>query len=318
MRRVVCLGVVMSMLWLVPADALPQGWMGGSVLSSVQPEMKAEVGYAFGPRGMAFTADYQWPFPIFEIKYPVEGLWLGLCLEKPPRANLGLFLKGTWLAPISQRISDFGFLDFQLFRSRWDTKTQWYTLDVAATYPVDSTFDVLAGFRFDSLDTTFKNSDADGGRGFVPSDYAWLMDREDHLSFACYIPYVGLSLQYGQAVRLSVIGTPFFWDSLVYIRNTGPNDTLAGRWASSWEFRSRPASTAYFIEATAEYGWDVGVGKANLLAKWTYLRTTFPGILNANTSTGRDSEELEGLTLSACRQNVVLAGSFTVPFTSPW
>jgi hypothetical protein len=285
------------------------GWPGGAAGCGEKlcpGGLKFDVGYLWGHRGMTFGFDAKGPLiagvdVANRFTYPLEGLWLGLTAQAPLKDDLGVILRGTWLVPSNQRVhEEFAIPGVGFVPSReWGTKIQYYTLDAAAVYPFCAPFNVLGGFRFDSLDTDFKDpkteTDYSNSR---PTDRA-------ELSFTGYIPYVGVGVNYGQALRLSFIGTPILWGELKI------RETLGGG-NQSWEWKSA-LRNGYFMEASAEYGLDVGVGRAALLAKWTYLHAT------SRSATGTFQGGGSGdFSMDLDRQNYLLAGSFTVPLASPW
>lgn len=268
--------------------------------------LELDVGYLWGHRGMTFGFDAKGPLiagvdAANRFTYPLEGLWLGLTAQTRLKDGLGVILRGTWLVPSNQRVQEeFVVPGVAFVPSReWGTKTQYYTLDAAAVYPFCAPFNVLGGFRFDSLVTDFKDPKRETDYGnSLPTDRA-------EVSFTGYIPYVGVGINYGQALRLSFVGTPILWGELK-IRET------IGVGVQSWEWNSA-LRNGYFMEASAEYGMGVGVGRAALLAKWTYLHAT------SRSATGTFQGGGSGdFSMNLDRQNYLLAGSFTVPLASPW
>jgi hypothetical protein len=272
------------------------------------PGLELDIGYLWGHRGMTFDFDPQ-NGPAFgfgdlgnHFRYPVEGLQLGLSFQTPLKDDIGVVARGTWLVPSNQKVvEEFPITGVTFTPSReWRSKVQYYTLDAAAVYPFRAAFNVLAGFRFDSLSTDFKDPT-------TVTDYSNSLptDRSE-LTFAGYIPYVGLGLNCGQRLRASLIGTPWLWGNLKFRETIG-----FGNQSYEW---STNFNGAYFLELSGEYGLAVGPGTLAVLARWN--------LLHAHGSPEGDFQfagatQSSSFSMAVNRQSFFLGGSFNLGFDLP-
>lgn len=232
----------------------------------------------------------------------MEGLQVGLSFQTPLKDDLGVIAKGTWLVPSNQKVEEeFVIPGAAPIPSReWSSKIQYYTLEGAAIYPRCAAFNVLAGFRFDSLSTDFKDP-----RRIADYENSLPTDRSE-LSFAGYIPYVGLGVNYGSRLRASFIGTPWLWGDLKFRETIGIGN-------QSYDWRANFKS-AYFMEASAEYGVAIGPGTVAALARWNLLHAT--GSPDGNFQTGGPIQSSR-FSMALNRQSFFLGGSFNLGFNLP-
>ncbi len=236
-------------------------------------------------------------------EFSLEGVQLGATVQAPLKDDFAILLRGTWLIPSQAKASQTDDdITFTAARD-WSTKLQYYTLEGAMMYPACAPCNFLAGFRFDSLITDFRNpvrkTDFSSSR---PSDHM------EH-TYNAYIPYVGLAVNYGQALRVWIVGTPILWGQ-VKTRET------VGSGVDSLGWKCNNFTNSYFFEAAIDYEMNLFGGTAGVLAKWTSLYTK-------GNATFRDDFagvvfEHDPLDISVSRQNVLLAAQFSLPFTSPW
>jgi hypothetical protein len=272
------------------------------------PGLELDVGYLWGHRGMTFDFDPQ-NGPAFgfgdlgnHFTYPVEGLQLGLSFQTPLKDDIGIIAKGTWLVPSNQKVEEeFPITGVTFTPSReWSSKVQYYTLEGAAVYPFCSAFNVLAGFRFDSLSTDFKDP-----RRITDYGNSLPTDRSE-LTFSGYIPYVGLGLNYGPRLRASFVGTPWLWGDLKFRETIGIGN-------QSYEWRAN-FKNAYFMEASAEYGLAVGPGTVAMLARWNLLHAT--GSPDGDFQFAGTTQS-SGFSMALNRQSFFFGGSFNLGFNLP-
>lgn len=328
MRKVFSVLLALALFLAFPIGASAQGWFGGlfgssgqsgSCCSPCEPccpsSIKLDVGYLFGDRGVqigpsvsrdnvsgdgTFVGASAW-----KSQWRVQGVQLGATAQVPLRDDFGVLLRGTWLFPDNSKASDTYTIPTGLagdFAVNWGTKTQYYTLDAAAVYPACALCNVLGGFRYDSLCTDFKNPSY-GLLNFDGADKAQGTINE-------FIPYVGLAVNYGTTARVAFIGTPILWGTLKFEETFGRTGPIAYQYNATLQ-------KGYFLEASAEYGVNIGGGTASLLAKWTYLHSTGTPTAHAN-EPGIPNADVAKLSTDLLRQNVLLAAQFNVPFTSPW
>lgn len=268
--------------------------------------LKLDVGYLWNKRAVQFGETIRDDGTFFgrqdsKFRYPLEGVQVGATLQAPLKDNVGVILRGTWLFPTNGRATQENDDVTFLAARDWSTKCQYYTLDGAGVYPFCAPFNFLAGFRFDSLFTDFKDPQRTSDFGAsLPTD-------RTEVTLNSYIPYVGLALNYGRSLRLYFIGTPIYWADLKY-RET------VGFWPASLEYKANLRNT-YFMEASAEYGAAIGPGTASVLAKWTYMHGT-----DTATFRGRFAGavfEQDQASIALIRQQLYVGGSFNLDFNLP-
>jgi len=232
----------------------------------------------------------------------LEGVQVGATLQAPLKDDFGVTLRGTWLFPSNGKARQEADTTAGVAGQDWSTKIQYYTVDGAAVYPFCAPMTFLAGFRFDSLSVTLKSPQSDD-----PFFLALPTDQTE-VTLDSYIPYIGLGLNYGQALRLSLIGTPIYWGDVKFRRTLASTDSI--------EYKSNLKNNSYFMEVSGEYGLSVGPGTAAVLAKWTYMH----GAGNATFSRRTDGIVLEQdpITTDLIRQQFYLGGSFAVALSSPF
>jgi hypothetical protein len=325
MRKTVILALALAVFMAIPVGASAQGWLGGLLPSGGQTGascgapccpggLKLDAGYLFGQRAVQFGETVGGDGALYilrdsRFRSPLEGVQVGATLQAPLKDDVGVTLRGTWLFPTNGRADEDIARTGDLRVSRdWSTKVQYYTLDGAVVYPFCAPFNFLAGFRFDSLFMDFTGPRTAGGIEWLPTD-------KTEVTLNSYIPYVGIGLNYGQSLRVSLIGTPIFWGDLQFRETVGG---FSGG-PDSFEYKANLKNT-YFLEASVEYALSVGPGTAGVLAKWTYMH-------GAGTPTFRDRYanggapaiyQQEPAAIALVRQHVYLAATFTIPLTSPW
>jgi len=231
--------------------------------------------------------------------FPVDGLWLALSANGQVGDKLGIFARGSWLVP-SNRPSDRTLLfGTTLEPGTWQTNVQWYNADVAGLYPAYGALTVIGGFRFDSFETKFHD------RELVDVDD--LATDVTNVTVTSYIPYVGLMVNQGPALKVGLIGFPYVPGNVKYDHTWG---TAVIRHEATGTLGS-----SYFLEAFAEYGQRLMGGYFGIFGIWTYLH----GIseLDVSRTVGIAVSTSGVYKFTADRQNWILGGKFGLNFTSP-
>ncbi len=331
MRKGLSVVLTLVLFLAFPIGVSAQGWFGGMLGSDSQGSaccapcepwcpslLKLDVGYLFGDRGVqightvsqdnisgdgTFIGTSAW-----KSQWRVQGVQLGATVQVPLKDDVGVLLRGTWLFPNNSKAGEVYTLHApsppggEDFPVDWGTRIQYYTVDGAAVYPVCAPFNVLGGFRYDSLFADLKDPSF-GELNFLSADKAQRTINE-------FIPYVGVAMNYGTTARVSLIGTPILWGNIKF------QETFGQDIPASFEYRAI-LKNGYFLEAGAEYALNIGCGTACLLAKWTYLHAVGTPTVHAN-APGEPNGDEGKLSIDLIRQNVLLAAQFNVPFTSPW
>jgi len=245
------------------------------------------------------------------LDFPLQGLWLGFEGTRRVSDRVAVVAKGTWLVPL--RGSAFEELGFFLpppwpkATRSWSTYPQWYSIDGAIRYALTDAVWGIAGFRFDSFATSFRNcSDISGVAALLPSDEA------DCASMS-YIPYVGLMVSYGSALRASFVASPRVAGIAQY-RETFGGDT---RWDGKGAM-----DRGYFGEFSVEYGGNLPRGRLALLIKWIALYNCAPLHVDVLTTgnPGAHSSPTAPFSLPFVldRRNWVIGASFAIDFAGPF
>ena len=230
-----------------------------TVRSLAAMRLTFDVGY-LGTNRIVGTSEAQ-ALPILpgvrriQLRYNLDGMWLALSANSRLGDCLGLYARGSWLAPFNHRAEEVYSGGVVVFSTRrtWATNTQWYTLDVGGTFSCHGGMDVIGGFRFDSFSTNF--SDAADAVGFVSLN----TDTADS-TLKSYIPYVGLMVNQCPRLRVGLIGFPYVPGNLTY------HETTAGTIRTETNGNLR---NSYFLEAFAEYARDLMGGSIGVFGTWS-------------------------------------------------
>ncbi len=126
----------------------------------------------------------------------------GFGTENQPNATWGLDLDGWVLIPSNRQgseqeptITTSGTISAHHSpggreTETWNTRTEWWYLDAAATWACCTPVKVLAGFRYDHFSTRFDNPTNAFGVVFTTADTA-------DLTVNSYLPFVGLQTTVG-------------------------------------------------------------------------------------------------------------------------
>lgn len=270
--------------------------------------INVDVGYCSHTHPVSFTLEVDGtPVPsAFELinqDYPLEGLWLGISGETAVRESLDLVLSGTWLV-FSQGAAKGTYQHFdgsQATRTREMTaSTDWYTAEAAGRLWLTGSSALLFGFRYDSFATSLK-------RPANPINFGGSRpDQEGNIRINSYLPFAGLAVTFGETVKASIIGFPCAPGHARYEETVGSSPV---RYEAGGYF-----STSYFVEAAAEYGFNVLGGTASLFGTWTWLH----GVASVNFTrfdAGVDAgSQTYSLTLD--RKNLIIGGRVSIPFQS--
>lgn len=305
--------------------ALAPGFVGGQELSSLvglpslngfrddggcacvsDPELSGSVafniGYLSTNRGAAFelTAD-QLVGIVSSVRhvFPVDGVWLALSANGRVGNGVGIYARGSWLVP-SNRQSD-RTLVFGGFPEpgTWCTKVQWYNADIAGTYSPYGALTAIGGFRFDSFEIKFHDRDL-----VDPDDLA---TDETNVTIASYIPYVGLMLNQGSALKVGMIGFPYVPGDVKYDHRWG---TAVIRHDARGSF-----GTSLFLEAFGEYWRQLMGGQVGIFGIWTYLHGSSD--LDVTRTVGGGAPTPGYYRFATDRQSWIIGGQFRMHFASP-
>jgi hypothetical protein len=268
-----------------------------------------EIGYTGDRRGVAldFTTDegFGRAFPNWRLKYPLQGLWLGLSASLPVNERLSFIASGSWLVPSNQESDEEQFFTGArptLLRN-WRTSIQWYTAGAGAALSWDGPVTLLGGFRYDSFETNFDDPAEVYFVGGLPTD-------EADVRVNLYIPYVGLVARYGSVVRAGFIGFPYVPGHIRYGETLGglePRIKVSG-----------PISQSYFFEAFAECGTELMGANIGFFAKWAYVHAKAGTDAIAEGSDPQNPENrYDSVDVTFDRRNWIVGGAVGLQFISP-
>jgi hypothetical protein len=248
-------------------------------------------------------------------RYPVAGLWLGLEEKVNFNCTCGLDLDGWVLIPTNRQgseqeptittivsISPPSVTTIPGVGNRtWNTRTEWWYLDAAATWACCTPFEVLAGFRYEHYSTRFDNPTDIFG---VPSTG----DDTADLTVNSYLPFVGLQTRIGSPgsnVMVRWIGFPVAPANLTFSEtNAG---TLGNRVDSTGNW-----SYSYFSELFAEYNRNFAAGMGiGAFLRWNLYHGQANLTTNPLGLTGVSSDA------SFDRNTITVGGNILLNFGSP-
>jgi hypothetical protein len=233
-------------------------------------------------------------------EYPVDGLWLAVSAYRPVGDGFGIFARGSWLVPSHNQADHTYLLTIGTVESRrWRTKVQWYNADIAGTYSPHGALTAIGGFRFDSFDTTFHDRDVEAVDE-LPTDV-------HDLTVTAYIPYVGMMVNQGSALKVGLIGFPYVPGN---IKNNRTYGSAVLRHEATGSLR-----TSYFLEAFAEYGGQLMGGYVGIFGIWTFFHGN--SVLDVTRIVGGGGTTSGQYQFSMNRQNWILGGNFRMNFASP-
>jgi hypothetical protein len=247
--------------------------------------------------------------------WDVAGLWLGLEQKINLTETCGVDLDGWVLIPSNRQGAELeAGLTTQNVGSvapviitipvpggrTWNTRSEWWYLDAAATCAFCTPLKALAGFRYEHFSVRFDN----------PSDINGIASSADStadLTINSYLPFVGLQTSVGgpaSNVCVRFIGFPWAPANVTHSETGLP---LAGSRIDSTGNWNR----SYFWEIFAEYNRSVaanmGIGaffRWNVLHGQTNLDATLPaGTISSDSAFDRNT--------------MTFGGSFSLNFGSP-
>ncbi len=192
-----------------------------------QPNTALYVGYLDYPTdGLAITVeDHPTVFPSFgetivDIKVPLRGVWLGISSELPLIKDFGIIGTGGLLVPsrtTSRRVQTLG---GPLPGPQDRSLNNFSIVDAALFLNMPASAKILGGFRWDRLDTTFRQDS---------------LDRID-FTINAFLPYLGVQLNQGNVV-VRLIGFPAAPGNLRW-EELRPQAPLAAIGSTSLGFKS--------------------------------------------------------------------------------
>jgi hypothetical protein len=177
-----------------------------------------------------------------------------------------IILSGTYGLPVSpdaeEILTDGLVPPTSLLARKWSAETTYGTLEALLAYPVYNTWYALAGFRWVSWQTTYKNpKDSNGGLGST-------VDDEADVSVNGYVPFFGImtsmrGLTVGAVGIPTTLGTVEHKETIGALRLKGKGDFDGGYFAEVFLDYSTP---------TFEMpGLSAGI---SVFCKASWLRTT--------------------------------------------
>jgi hypothetical protein len=250
-------------------------------------------------------------------RYDVAGLWLGLEQKINLTETCGLDLDGWVLIPSNRRGSEQEPTISTVIVSTspivvtatvpglgsrtWNTRTEWWYLDAAATCSFCTPVKAIAGFRYEHFSTRFDN----------PADIFGIVSTtadEADLTINSYLPFVGLQTTAGgpaSNVCVRLIGFPWAPGNVTHSETGIPG--IGSRIDST-----RNWNNSYFWEIFAEYNRSVAANMGfgaffrwNVLHGQTDLSTTLPSGIAVSSDASFD------------RNTMTFGGSFSLNFASP-
>jgi hypothetical protein len=210
-----------------PAFGVAQGVMDfAGALPYIKVEPTLFTGYLFQNKGVSMTIGGKpggsGGSPSVRQDYDLRGLWIEAMVPVKSTGIMGLAFGASYLVPFNVTSTESYGVDAGggLIQRNWHTATQWFNLQAATTFDVAPAVTAIAGFRYESFMTNFKNPQNIVGAVGGPSDIG-------DMTFAGYIPFIGIALHnsgyLGPSVKLDVgaVGTPIVFGSLQYREKFG-------------------------------------------------------------------------------------------------
>jgi hypothetical protein len=319
--------------WISGFNAIPgvSRIFDGSMYGGISTEIFA--GYVGNRRGLTFAFEpaedsLGGPYGNLEyfgsrMSYSVSGLIAGMSCRKRIGTGLAIALRASCIVPNTVKVLDeyqwTHFVQGARRQSReWNGKTQWWNAEVGADFPLTDAFLMLAGFRYDSLQTHFSDPtsmlNASGNRRGFPSD-------EADVTINCYIPYVGIRSEFGSAnssVKAGFIGTPWMPGDMDY-KNTLVGERrrirppLLKRFEAAESFES-----GYFLEIFGEYAVRIAGFTAGLFGKYNLIHAETAPQKSLNTSgDGLRILDEEPFSFSLYRDLWIVGGNVSMDFSLP-
>lgn len=267
------------------------------------------VGWMEDRQGTSFTADTDGTslanIVSINHRYPNRGLWLGLGQCIPLRERFSFIASGWYLVPSNDNSREIYNAPGVAERT-WDTDTQWWFADGLFGLGTPGGFSLLAGLRYDSFTTRFKNPvNAAGIGGALPSDTADVVTEN-------WIPLFGTQMDYSGSfgnLVVRAVGVPTLVGSAWYKQTLGGGGIIQ-RIEAKGNY-----SGGYFLEFFTEYSKSFGPGSVGLFGRWNMAegkaKLSVDGLIAAGGLLARDFD----LTLN--RTSWTLGGSFSLAFNMP-
>ena len=235
----------------------------------------------------------------FRQGYPVHGIQLSGMATVSANDRVTLIARGTWLLPWNGESYETRGMSGGILRLErtWTTSTQWWTAEGAGAWALNDLSAVVAGLRYDSLQTNFSD----------PTEPSFFLGQtgDADLQVDLWIPYVGAIVQQGP-VRFGVIGFPWVPGHMRY-RETHFFARLSG---------SGTVKNGYFLEAFGEFNTSLMVATAGIFAKWTLVRVKASG--SADDKIIADGSLNDTFDLVFDRPNWILGAQAALSFSSPF
>jgi hypothetical protein len=249
-------------------------------------------------------------------RYPLAGLWLGLDQKINFNETCGLDLDGWVLIPTNRQgseqeptitlttigaVSPVTVAVPTVGNRTWNTRTEWWYLDAAATWACCTPLKVLAGFRYEHYSTSFDNPTDIYG---VPSN----LNETADLTVNSYLPFIGLQTRIGDSgsnVLVRWIGFPIAPANLTFSETNavslGNRVDSTGNWSNS-----------YWMEVFAEYNRNFAAGMGiGAFFRWNLYHAQASLTTNPLGFSGVSSDA------SFDRNTITLGGNILLNFGSP-
>lgn len=317
MKRIVILLLSVLTLALMPAAGFSQGLFGGlpgmpsfggafggaggcgekSCAPAAGPTLY--IGWMEDRDGTSFTANSDVGLTgvrNIQHHYTNRGLWLGLAQTVPLKDTLCFMASGWYLVPSNDNSREI--YNFGVAERTWDTDTQWWFVDGLFSLGTPGGFSLLAGLRYDSFTTRFKNPFNITGIGASLTDEADVVTENWIPLFGTQMAYAG---SFGNLVVRAVgvptlVGNVWYKQTVNVVRFEAKGNYTGG----------------YFLEFFGEYSKSFGPGSVGIFGRWNMAQ----GKTNLSTDLlpgGANQDFL--LTLN--RNSWTVGGSFSVAFNMP-
>ncbi|MFH0960156.1 MAG: hypothetical protein V1897_15795, partial [Pseudomonadota bacterium] len=245
------------------------------------------------------------------FEYNLRGISLSGSIPLQLTREMSAKFEGLYLFTMaSDADQDITWLTMPPGTRHWDwTRSCFYNLQGELIYQIDNTFSFIAGFRWESLATTFGNPNPD-----YPFTVPYM---ESGLSVEIYQPFVGFSAKQslgngGQAL-FQLIGFPAMLASLQHFNtcnNAGTPFAHVG---------NQTIGNGYFIEIKGEFGLTTSLGiDAAAFLTWDLFSGSCIMNLERRDGANPPSVTAADVDFSYYRSSVTLGGKFVVPFSTPF
>ena len=241
---------------IAPSVGIGQGiWdsPGGIPFSSTQPTVS--VGYLSPNRPTTFhlgnTASDKFNISSLQQTLNVQGVWTEFTIPVKGSGPLGLILDFGYLFPVNSQSEETYNLYSGPAGRTWNTSSQLWNLQIAATYSVSPVLSTVLGFRYESFMTNFRDYEKPGAPGNLEFNEDAVGGTD--FTFSGYIPFLGAVVESSPVsaarFKAGVIGFPALPGAFVY-REVVNSDTSGSIYPKgNGLLTSNEFDSGYFLEA---------------------------------------------------------------------